>query len=72
VTVFDSQTNFFLCKTDKGAAADLKSFLLNEYGVLIRDASNFRTLTKNHFRVATQSPEKNALLVKGIAAWIKS
>jgi len=72
VTVFDSQTNFFLCKTDKGTAAELKSFLLNEYGILIRDASNFRTLTLQHFRIATQSPEKNALLVKGIAAWTKS
>jgi threonine-phosphate decarboxylase len=72
VTVFDSQTNFFLCKTDKSTAAELKSFLLHEYGVLIRDASNFRTLAPNHFRVATQTPEKNALLVKGIAAWMKS
>ncbi|GAA3917865.1 aminotransferase class I/II-fold pyridoxal phosphate-dependent enzyme [Chitinophaga oryziterrae] len=72
VTVFDTQTNFFLCQTDKGTAAELKSFLLHEYGVLIRDASNFRTLTPKHFRVATQSPEKNALLVKGIAAWTKS
>jgi threonine-phosphate decarboxylase len=71
VTVFASQTNFFLCKTEKGTAAELKSFLLNEYGVLIRDASNFRTLSPQHFRIATQTPEKNALLVKGIAAWAK-
>ena len=69
VTVFDSHTNFFLCHTDKGDAADLKLFLINE-GVLIRDAANFKSLNAGHFRIATQTRDKNALLVKLIKEWI--
>jgi threonine-phosphate decarboxylase len=72
VTVYDSHTNFFLCKTDKGPAAALKLFLLHEYGILIRDAANFKSLGEGHFRVATQTPDKNALLIKGIRAWTNS
>jgi threonine-phosphate decarboxylase len=71
VTVFDSHTNFFLCHTSKGTAADLKLFLLND-GVLIRDAANFKSLNAGHFRIATQTRDKNALLVKLIQAWINS
>lgn len=71
VTVLDSHTNFFLCHTDKGTAADLKSFLLNQ-GILIRDASNFKSLDAGHFRIATQTNDKNALLLKGIKEWINS
>lgn len=69
VTVFDSHTNFFLCHTGKAPAADLKLFLLNE-GILIRDASNFKSLNAGHFRIATQTRDKNALLVNLIQEWI--
>lgn len=72
ISVFETNTNFFLCKTNKGMAADLKQFLLNEYGLLIRDASNFKSLSPQHFRIATQTTNKNELLVKGIGAWMKS
>lgn len=69
INVLPTQTNFFLCETKKGTAEELKYFLLNEHGLLIRDASNFRGLTANHFRIATQTKEKNELLVKGIKQW---
>lgn len=69
IKAFPSHTNFFLCETRKGSAADLKSFLLKEYGLLIRDASNFRGLSKMHFRIATQTKDKNKLLVKAIQEW---
>lgn len=72
ITVMDTQTNFCLCHTAKGTAALLKQFLLDEYGILIRDAANFRSLSPQHFRVATQTPVQNQLLVKGIQAWINS
>jgi len=64
-----TQTNFFLCRLRKGTAAELKAFLLQEYGVLIRDASNFRGLTEAHVRIATQTQEKNKLLINGICRW---
>jgi len=72
IAISKTHTNFFLCKTDKGTAADLKQFLLQTAGLLIRDASNFKSLTPQHFRIATQPPEQNALLIKGIKAWMES
>jgi threonine-phosphate decarboxylase len=69
VKIIPTRTNFFLCETTKGIAAVLKSFLVNEYGILIRDASNFKGLSKRHFRIATQTPAQNELLVKAISQW---
>ena len=36
---------------------------------LIRDASNFRTLTPCHFRIAAQSKEENNTLINAIRQW---
>ena len=65
----ESETHFFLAKTILRNAAQLKSFLLEEYQILIRDAGNFRSLTRQHFRIATLSPEKNELLINALEAW---
>ncbi|SKC04215.1 pyridoxal phosphate-dependent aminotransferase [Dyadobacter psychrophilus] len=65
----DSDTHFFLAKTIIRNAAQLKTFLLEEHQILIRDAGNFRNLTRQHFRIATLSPEKNELLIKALEAW---
>ncbi|WP_343691027.1 aminotransferase class I/II-fold pyridoxal phosphate-dependent enzyme [Chitinophaga sp.] len=70
VNVMPTKTNFFLCELTKGTAAGLKAYLIEEHGLLIRDASNFKSLGEQHFRVATQTPDKNALLIKGINAWM--
>ncbi|RFM32941.1 pyridoxal phosphate-dependent aminotransferase [Chitinophaga silvisoli] len=71
VNVIPTHTNFFLCELVRGTAAELKAYLVEEHGLLIRDASNFKSLGERHFRVATQTPDKNALLVKGINAWME-
>lgn len=68
-TIYPSNTNFFLGKLKKGTAADLKSFLIKEYGILIRDASNFRGLSPQHFRISTQTKEQNKLLIEGLKSW---
>lgn len=67
--VHESVTHFFLVETMKDDAAQLKKFLIENYGLLIRDASNFRGLTQRHFRIATLSPEKNNLLIKALDEW---
>jgi len=72
ISIRHTHTNFFLCQTEKGTAATLKQYLLETSGLLIRDASNFRSLTPQHFRIAAQRREHNALLVKGITAWMES
>ena len=71
ITVEDSATHFFLCKTMVRSAGQLKQFLLENHGILIRDAGNFRSLTRQHFRVATLSPEKNSLLINALEEWTK-
>lgn len=72
INAHETAAHFFLCKTEKGTAADLKQFLLRTHGILIRDAGNFKSLSPQHFRIATQTKEKNELLVTAIQAWINN
>lgn len=60
-----SATHFFLIKTPI-LAKDLKEQLAREYGILIRDASNFKGLTPFHIRIATQTAEVNQLLIQAL------
>lgn len=71
IKVYSSDMHYFLCRLDKGQAAELKQFLIDRYGILIRDASNFRGLDERYFRIATQSPAENQELIKALQEWIK-
>lgn len=62
--------NFILACLPYASAAQLKSWLIRRYGILIRDASNFEGLTPRHFRVAAQSCRENKLLIKALKEWI--
>lgn len=66
--VVSSETSFFLVKAPK-KAAEIKMKLARKYGMLIRDASNFRDLSDFHFRLSTQSPEKNNALLNVLKTW---
>jgi threonine-phosphate decarboxylase len=70
LVVFPADTHFFLCKLINKKASDLKQYLIDTYGILIRDASNFYGLDKHFFRVAAQSPSENDMLIKAITEWI--
>lgn len=48
------------------SAAILKEFLATECGILIRDASNFATLGRGHFRIATQTDAQNRMLIEAL------
>jgi threonine-phosphate decarboxylase len=67
-SVTPSATSYFLV-TAPTSASGLKRWLAENYNILIRDASNFRGLSKNHFRLSTQFPEKNDMLIKALHAW---
>lgn len=67
--VWHSETHFMLVRLRSGKASALKDYLANEYGLLIRDASNFEGLDEGFFRVATQLPADNDLLVEAIEKW---
>jgi threonine-phosphate decarboxylase len=68
--VTPSDCNYFLVETKVSDAADLKHFLLQNHGFLIRDASNFRTLSPQHFRLAVLSPGYNNQLISALQSWI--
>ena len=70
ITAHETQTNFFLVEMAANNAADLKDYLVKKHHILIRDASNFRGLSPRHFRVSTQTPEENNLLVKAIREYL--
>lgn len=68
--VYDTDTHFFLCRLTDKTASELKEYLIQKHGILIRDASNFHGLNEHYFRVATQSPQENDAFVKAIKEWI--
>lgn len=65
VDVYFSELNFFLCRSNMKSSI-LKRYLANNFSILIRDASNFRGLSENHFRIASQLREKNLILLEGL------
>jgi threonine-phosphate decarboxylase len=71
LTVFPTLCNFFLLKTHTGTAAKLKKHLIEEHGILIRDASNFKGLSKQHFRLSVQSQKNNRALIAALKTWFK-
>ncbi len=67
--VIPSLAPFFLIEMNSGTAAQLKLFLLEEHGILIRDASNFRGLNERFFRVCTRNETDNQLLLNGLKSF---
>lgn len=64
--VTPTATTFMLVRCDTLTATELKQRLATEHHILVRDASNFPTLTPHHFRVATQTPPENDTLVHAL------
>ncbi len=61
--------NFLLARLPYKTASELKDWMVENYGILIRDASNFEGLTPTHFRIAAQSPAENDVFIKAIKEW---
>ncbi len=72
IRVFETKTNYMLCELEHFTATELKNRLVHDYGMLIRDCSNFFGLTNHFFRVSTQKPEENDALVAAIREILKS
>ena len=66
-----SDTNFMLVNIDVGNTQEMKRWLIDNYGILIRDASNFKGLDNHCFRVTAQTPEENDALVDAIVEYRK-
>ncbi|MDE7025895.1 MAG: aminotransferase class I/II-fold pyridoxal phosphate-dependent enzyme [Paramuribaculum sp.] len=70
IKVMRSDCNFILCELPHGSAAELKHWLVERHGILIRDASNFHGLDRRYLRVAAQTKEENNLLINALTQWI--
>lgn len=68
VTVLHSDTTFMLLNIEWATSQEVKQWLIDHYGILVRDASNFYGLDNHYIRIATQRPEQNALFVEAIRA----
>lgn len=66
VEIFPSDTHYFLAKLKHRTASELKDWLVYNHGILIRDASNFPTLSSHHIRLATQGREQNERLITAL------
>jgi threonine-phosphate decarboxylase len=64
--VMDTQTHYMLVNIDWATSLELKNWLVEHHGILIRDASNFHSLDDHCFRVAAQTPEENNALISAI------
>jgi threonine-phosphate decarboxylase len=65
VEVIPSETSFFLIKTPI-PSSDVFHYLLNEHGLLVRNADNFMGLGYHYIRVCTQRAEDNQLLIDAL------
>jgi len=70
--VFETKTNYMLCELEKVTAHELKNYLIHEHGLLIRDCTNFYGLSNHFFRVSTQLPEENDLLIAAIREYLNT
>lgn len=70
IMMMNSDTNFMLGNIDYCTARELKNWLIDHYGILIRDASNFHGLDSHCFRIAAQSREENNILLAAIRDYI--
>ena len=66
ITVYPSDTHILLCRIEGTTASQLKDFLANNHGILIRDASNFQGLDEHYFRIAVQTKEEDEELIRAI------
>lgn len=72
ITTQPSHSHMLLCRLPHGQAIQLKQYLAHEHGILIRDASNFESLTAQHFRIAVQTEAQNTQLLNAIDLWMQS
>ncbi|MGQ1783558.1 MULTISPECIES: pyridoxal phosphate-dependent aminotransferase [unclassified Saccharicrinis] len=70
ITVYPSRTNYFLAKLESSNARELKGYLIENYGFLIRDCSNFYGLDERYFRLSVQGNNNNMACSKAIYQYL--
>lgn len=67
-----SPCNYFSVRLKKGNAAELQNFLVSHYGILIRNAENFRGLDESWIRIASCGAKMDSKLVFALKDWAKN
>lgn len=70
--LMDTDSNFMLAYIEHGTTSQLKQWLIDNYGILIRDASNFHGLDNRCFRVSAQTPMENNVLIAALREYTKN
>ena len=68
-SVVEGESTYFLLSVGKGTATELKKFLVNSHGILVRDATNFTGLKGEYIRVSIQYPKANTALINALQLW---
>lgn len=71
VELIPSKCNFFLVRIPERNVEELKKYLLESKGILIRNASNFKGLDNTFFRISVQNDVANMVLYEGIKEWLQ-
>lgn len=66
VQCLPTTTNYFLIRLQDTSAKELKKYLITKHAILLRDASNFKLLAKNHVRVSLQNRQAQSALQKAL------
>lgn len=61
-----SETTFFLLKLLRETASVFQMRLLNDYGILVRDASNFRGLNMQYVRIGVRDEASDKILLHAL------
>lgn len=69
--LMDTDSNIMLAYIENGEALPMKNWLIENYGILIRDASNFHGLDNHCFRVSAQTQEEDNVLIQAIGEYLK-
>jgi len=69
IHTYASHTHYFLCRTEHGPIHELQQYLEKDHRIAIRNAENFRGLGPGYFRLATQTPGQNQLLINALKEW---
>lgn len=70
IDTIETDCNFLLARLPHCSASELKDWLIDHYGILIRDAANFESLDDRYFRVAAQTEKENDILIEALSKWM--
>ena len=71
IKVLKTDTNFMLAFIDFADAMELKNWLIDHDGILIRDASDFRGLDNHYFRIVARTEKDDNQLLAAIREFKK-